>query len=127
MKIIVTGATGLVGAEVLRQVIADPTIEQITALVRRPLTVEHTKIKTVLHENFNDYSSVENIFLTNDVCIWCLGISQSQVNKAKYQEITYNYTIAAAEKMISINPNIGFIFLSGDGADQNGKAKTLFG
>ncbi len=126
MKIIVTGATGLVGAEVLRQAILDETIEEITAIVRRPLTLQHPKIKTIIHQNFLDYSTLSDVIKKHDAFLWCLGISQSQVSKEEYQTITYDYTIAAANAVEKVNPEMTFLFLSGMGADSSEKSKTIF-
>ncbi len=126
MKIIVTGATGMVGAEVIRQAILDKDIEEITAIVRKPLDIHHPKIKTILHQNFSDYSSLSNVFKNNDALIWCLGISQSQVSKEKYNEITFDYTLAVANEIQKINPSLTFLFLSGEGADRTEKSKTIF-
>src|SRR5437762_3346998 len=100
MKIIVTGATGMVGSEVIRQAILDKDIEEITAIVRKPLDVTHPKLKTVIHQDFMDYLSLMEIFKKNDACLWCLGISQNLVSKEEYYKITYDYTIAAAKDML---------------------------
>ena len=62
----------------------------------------------------------------NDAFFWCLGISQSQVSKTEYEKITYDYTIAAASKVATVNSGIKFIFLSGAGADSSETSKTLF-
>lgn len=126
MHIIVTGATGMAGAEVLRQAVADPEITSITAIVRSEAVIIHPKIKTIFHKNFLDYSGLEQVFRENDACIWCLGISQTQVSKEKYHEITYDYTIAAADAMLQANPHITFLFLSGAGADTTETSRTLF-
>lgn len=126
MKIIVTGATGLVGAEVLRQAILDDQIQEVTAIVRKPLDISHPKIKTVLHQDFTDYSDLSELFKNYDACAWCLGISQSQVNKEEYHIITYDYALAAAKAMLQANPAITFLFLSGMGADSTEKSNTLF-
>jgi uncharacterized protein YbjT (DUF2867 family) len=126
MKIIVTGATGLVGAEVLRLTIQDNDIEQVTALTRRPATVQHPKIRTVIHNDFLDYSGLEDLFKQHDACLWCLGISVSQVKKEQYHVITYDYAVAAAQAMLKANPSIHFVFLSGEGADPSEKSRLLF-
>jgi nucleoside-diphosphate-sugar epimerase len=126
MKIIVTGATGMAGAEVVRQAIIDDNITQIIALVRRPLTITHPKITTVIHQDFLNYDAVMHFFKDCDACIWCLGISQLQVTKKQYAVITYDYTIAAAKAMLTANPLINFIFLSGNGADRTEKSRVLF-
>jgi uncharacterized protein YbjT (DUF2867 family) len=126
MKIIVTGATGTSGAEVIRQAILDSDIETITALARKPIGIQHAKVKTIIHKDFLDYNNLEELFKDHDACIWCLGISQSQVTKAEYEVITYDYAMAAANAMQNANPNITFIFLSGAGADSTEKSRTLF-
>ncbi len=125
-KIIVTGATGLAGSEVVRQAILDEGISEITALVRRPLPIQHPKLKIVLHDNYRDYSSLSPLFAANDACVWCLGISQTQVTQDEYIKITYDYVVTAAQAMLSANPAITFVFLSGMGADSQEKSRTLF-
>lgn len=126
MKIIVTGATGMAGAEVVRQALLDSRITHITAISRSPLTITDTRLTSIIHRDYNDYSNLMEVFATHDAVIWCLGISQSQVNTEQYIEITYNYTVAAAKAMKAVNPNAVFIFLSGAGADTSEKSKTLF-
>ncbi len=126
MKIIVTGATGLVGSEVLRQAILDNDIKEITALVRRPIDISHPKIKTVIHSDFLDYSGLEELFKSYDAMVWALGISQTQVNKEQYHIVTYDYTLAAAKAIKKANPDMTFLFVSGGGADSTEKSRTLF-
>jgi uncharacterized protein YbjT (DUF2867 family) len=126
LKIIVTGATGLAGSEVVRQGILDDGISEITAIVRRPPPVRHPKLKIVLHDNYRDYSKLAAIFAAHDACIWCLGISQTQVKEDEYVKITYDYVVTAAQAMLNANPGIAFVFLSGMGADSQEKSRTLF-
>lgn len=126
MNLLVTGATGLVGAEVVRQAIIDDEVNEITCLVRRAGTIRHPKLKYIVHNNFLDYSSLVEVFRQQDACIWALGISQTQVSKEKYQEITYGYAVAAAKALTIANPEITFLFVSGEGADPTETSKTLF-
>jgi uncharacterized protein YbjT (DUF2867 family) len=126
LRVLVTGATGLAGAEVVRQAILDKEIESITALVRRPLKIEHPKLNTLMHRDFSDYAALSETFRNQDACIWCLGISQTQVKEAEYIRITFDYTLAAAKAMLAANPNIAFLFLSGMGADWTETSRTLF-
>lgn len=126
MTIIVTGATGLIGAEVLRQALSDNSIDEVIALVRSAPEVQHPKIKVLLHNDFNDYAVVAPYFSNADAIIWCLGISQTQVSRKKYEEITFDYTKACGDFCRKINPSIRFVFVSGDGADRTEKSGTLF-
>lgn len=127
MKLIITGATGMVGCEVLRQAITDNNIDEVTAIVRRLPDVNHPKLKIILHQNFFDYSNLTDVFKNNNAVIWCLGISQNLVSKEEYIKITYDYAIAFAKNILLANPELSFLFLSGRGADNAEKTKILFG
>lgn len=116
----------MAGSEVVRQAILNPSISEITLIARKPLQINHSKIKTVIHSDFLNYEALKNVFANHDACIWCLGISQAQVKEPEYIKITYDFTIAAAKSMLQHNPDITFLFLSGAGADSNEKSKTLF-
>jgi len=132
MKILVTGASGLVGAEVVRQAMLDNGIDEVTALVRRPLDIPHVpkeggeKLHIVVHQSFLNYSMSADLFKAQDVCVWCLGTSQTQVSKEEYHTITYDYTLEAGKAMLKAKPSIAFLFVSGGGADSTEKSKTLF-
>lgn len=126
MRILVTGATGLAGAEILRQAITDNEISEVIALVRNEPAVKHPKIKTIIHKDFLNYDGLEELIISCNSVLWCLGISQTQVNKEKYYEITYDYTVKAAEAFYKFNPGLRFTFLSGNGADRTGKSRVLF-
>lgn len=126
MKLLITGATGLIGAEVVRQALADDTIDEIIVLVRSQLEIKNPKITVVHHSDFSDYTGLEEYFKKTDVLIWCLGISQTQVSRKQYEIITYDYTMACARFCASANPAIRFVFVSGDGADRTEKSRTLF-
>ncbi|MBL0146466.1 MAG: NAD(P)H-binding protein [Chitinophagaceae bacterium] len=126
MKLLITGATGMAGSEVIRQALLDDSITQIIALARKPLEISHPKITTVFHTNFLNYEGLSNIFTECDACIWCLGISQLQVSPTQLAVITYDYAVAAAKAMFVANPAIQFVFLSGNGADKTEKSKIPF-
>ena len=126
MKIILTGATGTAGSEVLHQALLNPLIEKICVLSRRPLSVSHPKLEVLLHSDFTVYSSVFENLKDCDAWLWCLGISQNDVDEAEYLRITYDYALAAASALSALNPNSTFCFLSGAGADSREKSRILF-
>lgn len=121
MKIIVTGATGMVGTELVRQAIADPAVEEIIALVRSNMPFSHPKLRELIHTDFLNFEGLEEVFRAADACIWCLGISQLRVPAREYIKITYCYTVKAAAAMRRANPAIRFVFLSAAGADMSGR------
>ncbi len=127
LKIIVTGPTGLVGSEVIRQALNDPNIIQITALARRPLNITHEKLTTIIHKDYLNYSNISDIFKAHNACVWCLGISQSQVSEEEYIKITYDYTITAAAAILQSNPKMIFMFVSGEGTQKGENSRFLFG
>lgn len=126
MKIIVTGPTGTAGSEVITQALADPRVEQITAISRRPLAVEHRKLKTVILKDFLDYSSIQSELQGHDACLFCLGISQKHVDAATYRTITFDFAVAGLKGIRSASPEITFCFLSAKGADSSEKSRVLF-
>ena len=126
MNLLITGATGMVGAEVVRQAILDDDVSQVTCLVRREGNLQHPKVKYIVHNNFLDYSGLAELFKQQDACIWALGVSQTQVGKEEYHQITFDYTIAAAKAMLAAKPSIQFLFVSGEGSDTTEKSRALF-
>lgn len=129
MNILVTGGTGLAGAEVLREAAKNPAITSVINLSRREGIVFHPKIKTILHKDFLNYDGMQETFSKVQACIWCLGISQMQTDKKTYEIITRDYAVAAGRAMKKANPGLHFIFLSGAGVflpDEGPKSKPVF-
>jgi len=129
MKVLIFGATGLIGTECVRQAIQDKDIERITAITRRPLDndISSDKLDVIIHTDFLDYTSLLNLFETHQACIWALGISQNAVNENEYIKITHDFPILAAKAMASVNPDMRFVFISGMGADPTEQSRFLFG
>jgi len=126
MKLLITGATGMVGSEFLRQALLHDAIGQVTALIRRPLGMQHEKLRSIIHHDFLNYASLAEIFRQHTACVWCLGIAQSLVSKQEYEVITYDYTLAAARAMLQENPAMTFLFVSGAGADRTATSRITF-
>jgi hypothetical protein len=125
--VIVTGATGNLGEEVLHSCLADPRFEHVTALARRDINITNPKLSVVKVKDFNDLSGVEDQLKDHHVCYWCLGISTSKVkNEQEYRVITYDYAMTAATTLKRLNPDIQFHFVSGEGVDPTTKKMLLF-
>ncbi len=126
MNVILTGATGVAGSEALRQCLGDPRVTRVTVLTRRPTGVAHPKLTELTLADFLDYGPVLERIAGHDACLWCLGISQNRVTRGEYERITFDYTLAGARAMASVNPRFTFCFLSGAGADRAEKSRVLF-
>jgi len=114
MKILLFGATGSAGGSVLRACLADPDVEEVRAIVRRPLPLEHEKLRVFVHGDFQNYSGVKAAFAGVDACLYCLGISATQVSgEEEYRKITYSFAVAAARMLREQSPGAVFHFISG--------------
>jgi len=116
MKILLFGATGSAGGSVLRVCLADPAVEEVRAVSRRPVSLDHEKLRVFLTGNFQDYSRIEEAFAGVDACLFCLGISATQVSgEDEYRRITYGFAVAAARTLRTKSPGAAFHFISGQG------------
>jgi uncharacterized protein YbjT (DUF2867 family) len=117
MKVLVFGATGSAGGSVLRVCLAAAGVEEVRAIVRRPLQLTNEKLKVFVHGDYLDYGPVEAAFQGVDACFDCLGISVSQVSgEEEYRRITHDFALAAARTLKTNSPGAVFHFLSGQGA-----------
>jgi NAD dependent epimerase/dehydratase family len=117
MKILLFGATGSAGAAVLDACLAASIVDEVRTIVRRPLMNTSPKLRTFVHKDFLDYSTVEEAFRSVDACLFCLGISATQVSQEEYRTITYSYTLAAANMFKAKSPGAAFHYISGRGTN----------
>lgn len=107
----------MAGAAVLKVCLQAPIVDEVRAVTRRPLTQTHAKLRTVIHNNFLDYSAVQDAFRGLDACLFCLGISVMQVSKEEYRTLTHGYTLAAAQMFKAQSAGAAFHYISGRGTD----------
>jgi uncharacterized protein YbjT (DUF2867 family) len=124
MKLVLTGATGFVGSEVLRQALDDGAIDELLVMTRRATGRTHPKLKEIVRSDFLNYAGID--FAGYDACIWALGVSQAEVSRDDYVRITLDYTRAGAAAMWAATPKLRFCFVSGRGADPTEQSRVLF-
>lgn len=123
MKILLFGATGAAGGAVLRGCLEAPSVEEVRVITRRPLKINHPKLRVHLHDDFVNYTAVADAFTGVDACLFCLGVSSTQVSGAEYKRISYDMPLAAAKVLKERSPNAVFHYITGEGTNPNGRLK----
>lgn len=96
MKILLLGATGLVGGEVLQLALAHPQVTHVIAPVRRALSVVHEKLNAPMI-NFDDFKQDAKDWQF-DAVICALGTTMKKAkSKQAFKKIDYDYPLAFAE------------------------------
>jgi uncharacterized protein YbjT (DUF2867 family) len=126
MKVILFGATGMVGQGVLRECLLDPDVDQILSIVRTPSGQQHAKLRELIHTDFFDYSAIESQLIGYDACFFSLGVSSAGMDEAKYKHLTYDLTLAAATTLARPNPKMTFLYVSGAGTDSTEHGRSMW-
>jgi len=126
MNVIITGATGMVGEGVLFECLENPMVKEVLMVNRRHYDTEHPKLKELLISDFTKLEGLENQLSGYDACFYCAGISSVGMKEEKYNHITYETTIAFANKLAQLNPNMVFNFVSGSHTDGTEKGKIMW-
>jgi len=126
MKVVVFGATGMVGNSVLRECLDDPRIDEVVTVGRNPSGTTAPKIVDIVHRDMLDFSAIEADLTGADACFFCLGVSSAGMNEADYTRITHDITLAAATTLSGVNPQMVFVYVSGESADSTETSKTMW-
>jgi uncharacterized protein YbjT (DUF2867 family) len=125
-KVIITGATGMVGKGVLLECLDHEAINEVLVIGRNSIGMEHPKLKELIQKDFTDFSNVKDQLSGYDACYFCLGISAAGLNEEQYIKITYDYTLALANTLLKQNSNLTFIYVSGQGTDSTEKGRMMW-
>ena len=126
MKVVLFGATGMIGAGALIECFGDSRVERVLAVVRKPTGVRHAKLEEVAHADFYDYSTLQPRWPEFDACLFCLGVTSVGMDEASYRRITFDLTMAAARSMAAVNPALVFCYVSGAGTDSSASGRTMW-
>ena len=124
MKVILFGATGMVGQGVLRECLRSGEVEGILSIGRRASDQPHPKLREMVHQDFTSFSAIEGELAGFDACFFCLGVSSIGMSADDYERVTFDFTLAAARALARLNPKMTFIYVSGAGTDSSGQGAT---
>ncbi|HJY42305.1 MAG TPA: NAD(P)H-binding protein [Steroidobacteraceae bacterium] len=126
LNIMIFGATGMVGQGVLRECLLASDVERVLIVVRTASGIAHVKLRELRVPDLTDYSAVEADLSGFDACFFCLGVSSAGLSEAQYTRITYDLTLAAAEVLARLNPQMTFVYVSGVGTDSSERGSIMW-
>jgi nucleoside-diphosphate-sugar epimerase len=126
IKVIVTGATGMVGEGVMHECLLNPQIEQVLIVNRKPSGFTHSKLKEIIHADFFDLSPIAEQLAGYDACYFCLGVSSIGMKEPEYYKLTYTLTMNFAQTLVTQNANMEFCYISGAGTDSTEKGNSMW-
>jgi uncharacterized protein YbjT (DUF2867 family) len=126
MKVILFGATGMVGQGVLRECLLDSGVTGVLAVGRSRSRQTHAKLREIVHDDFLDFSGIESELTGFDACFFCLGVSSVGMDEQRYRQLTYDITLAAATTLAKLNPGMVFIYVTGAGTDSTERGRSMW-
>jgi uncharacterized protein YbjT (DUF2867 family) len=131
MKVLIFGATGMVGQGVVRECLRDPDVDLVTTVGRTAAAEQNSappaaRLRAITHQNMTDLTAIEGDLIGYDACFFTLGVSSGGMSEPDYERITYGLTLAAAEPLSRLNPNMTFIYVSGAGTDSSEHGRVMW-
>ncbi len=126
LKVIITGATGMVGEGVLFECLQNPKVKSVLMINRRSYDITHPKLKELLVPDFFQLKDFAREISGYDACFFCAGITSIGMNEEKYTRITYDTTLSFANTLLSYNPLLSLCYVSGSHTDSSEKGKLMW-
>jgi uncharacterized protein YbjT (DUF2867 family) len=126
MNVVIFGATGMVGQGVLRECLLDPEVAKVLVIGRTAAGQQHAKLRERLRTDLANYSDLEGELAGFDACFFCLGVSSAGMSEEAYRHVTYDITLAAAQTLARLNPQMTFIYVSGQGTDSSERGRVMW-
>ncbi|WP_410511212.1 epimerase [Paenibacillus sp. BR2-3] len=126
MKVIIFGATGMVGQSALRECFLDDKVQEVVTIGRKAPMQQHAKLRSIELENVADLRPIEQQITGFDACLFCLGVSSQGMKEEEYRRITYDITLSVAETLVRLNPQMTFIYVSGSGTDSSERGRSMW-
>ncbi|HEY6078371.1 MAG TPA: hypothetical protein VIW29_06185 [Polyangiaceae bacterium] len=126
MKVILFGASGMVGQGALRECLLDAEVTAVLAIGRSPSGQRHPKLKELLQDDVGDLSMLDHELGGYDACLFCLGVSAIGLSEADYRRVTYDLTLRIAQTLERLNPKMTFVYVSGGGTDATERGLSMW-
>jgi uncharacterized protein YbjT (DUF2867 family) len=126
VKVLIFGATGMVGQGVLRECLGDPEVGLVVSVVRQATGAMDPRLREIVHKDMSSYAGMEDTLSGFDACFFCLGVTSSGMKEAAYKRVTFDFTLAAAETLGRVHPGMTFIYVSGSGTDSSEKGRVMW-
>lgn len=126
VKVVLFGATGMVGSGVLLECLDSPRVSSIIAVSRSTSGRAHPKLREIIHADFLDFGPLSAELAGSDACFFCLGVSSAGMSEPDYTRLTHDVTIAAANALLAVSPQLTFIYVSGQGTDGTEKGRSMW-
>ncbi len=126
MRVMVFGATGMIGQGLVRECLRDESIKEVVLVGRSASGVQHAKLTEHVVSDFSALDGLSELATRTDVCFWCLGVSSNGMSEEAYRRVTLDLTVQVARQLVGWNPRMTFVFVSGTGADSSGKSRVMW-
>jgi uncharacterized protein YbjT (DUF2867 family) len=126
MKVILFGATGMIGQGVLRECLRSPDVDSVLAIGRAATGVSHPKLRELVRKDLFDLADVADELAGYDACLFCLGVSSAGMSEQAYHRITYDLTLAVARTLADVHKGMRFLYVSGAGTDGSGRGRVMW-
>lgn len=126
MKVLLFGATGMVGRGVVLECLAAPDVERVVTVGRAAAPMMHVRLEQIVHANLFELDPIAARLQPFDACFFCLGVSSFRMGEAEYRRLTYDLTLGIASRLAGLNPGMTFVYVSGANTDSSGSGKSMW-
>lgn len=126
IKVIITGATGMVGEGVLFECLQNSKVSEVLIINRRHYEMQHPKLKELIVPDFFQLNQFAGNIKGYDACFFCAGVSSVGIKEDKFTRLTYDTTLAFAKALVAVNSDMVFTYVSGSHTDSSEKGKLMW-
>lgn len=126
LKVIITGATGMVGEGVLFECLQNPKVSEVLIINRRHYEMQHPKLKELIVPDFFQLDKFAENIKGYDACFFCAGVSSVGMKEDKFTHLTYDTTLSFAKALVTVNSNMVFTYVSGASTDSSEKGRMMW-